>query len=50
MSPHPPPGFTDIFALQRKKLLRMEGNLQPLMANLLYFKDVLASLRGREAA
>ncbi|MCC7346197.1 MAG: hypothetical protein IT538_02260 [Variibacter sp.] len=50
MQPRPPAGFTDIFALQRKKLLRMEGNLQPLMANLLYFKDVLASLRAREAA
>jgi hypothetical protein len=48
--PKPPPGFTDIFALQRKRLLRMEGDLQPLMANLLYFKDVLASLRPREAA
>jgi hypothetical protein len=41
----PPAGFTDIFALQRKKLLRMEGDLHPLMANLLYFKDVLASVR-----
>jgi hypothetical protein len=46
---HPPPGFTDIFALQKHKLLRMEGNLQPLMANLLYFKDVLATLREKEA-
>jgi hypothetical protein len=46
----PPPGFTDIFALQRKKLLRIEGDLHPFMANLLYFKDVLASVRSREAA
>jgi hypothetical protein len=46
----PPPGFTDIFALQRKKLLRIEGDLHPFMANLLYFKDVLACARQRETA
>ena len=45
----PAPGFTDIFALQRKKLLRIEGDLHPFMANLLYFKDVLASARQQEA-
>ena len=50
LSPKPPPGFTDIFALQRKKLLRIEGDLHSFMANLLYFKDVLASVRPREAA
>jgi hypothetical protein len=50
LSARPPPGFTDLFALQRKKLLRIEGNLQPFMANLLYFKDVLAKLRHKEAA
>jgi hypothetical protein len=49
-SARPPPGFTDVFALQKYKLLRIEGNLQPLMANLLYFKDVLATLRHKEAA
>ena len=43
LEPKPPPGFTDIFALQRKKLLRIEGDLHPFMANLLYFKDVLAA-------
>jgi hypothetical protein len=47
---HPLPGFTDIFALQKRKLLRIEGNLQPFMANLLYFKDVLATLRRKETA
>lgn len=45
LSAKPPPGFTDLFALQRKKLLRMEGDLHPFMANLLYFKDVIASVR-----
>jgi hypothetical protein len=47
--PLPPLGFTDIFALVKNKLMRVEGDLHPLMANLLYFKDVLASLR-KEAA
>ena len=45
----PPPGFTDLFALVKKKLLRIEGDIHPFMANLLYFKGVLASLR-KEAA
>ena len=47
--PLPPLGFTDIFALVKQKLMRVEGDLHPLMANLLYFKDVVAAPR-REAA
>lgn len=43
--PLPPLGFTDIFALVKQKLMRVEGDLHPFMANLLYFKDVLASPR-----
>jgi len=43
--PVPPPGWQDLFALQRHKALVMEGDLQPLMANLLYIKDVLAAPR-----
>ena len=43
--PLPPLGFTDIFALVKQKLMRVEGDIHPLMANLLYFKDVIASLR-----
>jgi hypothetical protein len=43
--PLPPLGFTDIFALVKNKLLRVEGDLHPLMSNLLYFKDVLATPR-----
>ena len=42
-SPQPLPGFTDIFALVKKNLLRIEGDLHPLMSNLLYFKGVLAA-------
>lgn len=49
-APVPEPGWQDLFALQRHKALVMEGDLQPLMANLLYIKDVLASLRPRAAA
>jgi hypothetical protein len=43
--PLPPLGFTDVFALVKNELLRIEGDLHPFMSNLLYFKDVLASLR-----
>jgi hypothetical protein len=41
--PLPSPGFNDVFALVKQKLLRLEGDLHPFMANLLYFKDVLAA-------
>jgi hypothetical protein len=47
--PLPPLGFTDLFALVKQKLMRVEGDLHPFMANLLYFKDVIAAPR-REAA
>ena len=41
----PPPGFHDIMAMLKLHHLRMEGDLYPLMSNLLYFKDVLATVR-----
>jgi hypothetical protein len=49
--PIPPPGHHDLFALLKRRVLRMEGDLQPLWANMLYFKDVLAKPRqlGRPA-
>ncbi|HWU39632.1 MAG TPA: hypothetical protein VN203_18435, partial [Candidatus Acidoferrum sp.] len=37
----PPPGWHDIFALAKRKEMTLEGNLQPLMANLQYFKDLV---------
>jgi hypothetical protein len=43
--PLPPVGFTDIFALVKQKLMQVEGDLHPFMANLLYFKDVIATPR-----
>lgn len=46
--PHPRPGSHDLFALLKRRVLRIEGDLQPFMANLLYFKDVMATLRSRE--
>jgi hypothetical protein len=47
--PLPPLGFTDIFALVKRKLMRVEGDLHPFMANLLYFKDVIAAPRQESA-
>lgn len=47
----PAPQEHDIFALAKRGELTIEGDLLPLMANLLYFKDVLAAPRrqGGEA-
>jgi hypothetical protein len=47
--PLPPRGFTDVFALVKQKLMKVEGDLHPFMANLLYFKEVIAAPR-KEAA
>ena len=47
---NPPPGFHDLMALVKRRALRIEGNLQPFMANLLYFKDVMAALRPQAGA
>ncbi|UCE30404.1 MAG: hypothetical protein JSW68_10025 [Burkholderiales bacterium] len=41
----PPPGFHDLLALLKFRRLRIEGDQQPFMANLLYFKGLLACLR-----
>jgi hypothetical protein len=43
--PFPPPHFHDIFALAKRGQLRIEGDVHPLMANLLYFKAMLAAPR-----
>ncbi|MGP1613569.1 MAG: hypothetical protein ACTS5Y_00645 [Pollutimonas bauzanensis] len=44
----PPPGYNDLFAMAKAQRLRIEGDLYPLMSNLLYFKDLLASIRLSE--
>jgi hypothetical protein len=41
----PPPPFHDIFAMSHLADLRIEGDLRPLIANLMYFKDVLSAPR-----
>lgn len=41
----PAPGEHDVFALTKRGSMRIEGNLQPFMANLQYFKDLLAMPR-----
>lgn len=40
--PIPPPGWHDLFALGKRGELRFEGDLQPLVANLQFIKDLLA--------
>ena len=49
--PVPRPGYHDLFALTRFGRPRNEGDLLPLMANLRYVKEVLATPRrlGRSA-
>lgn len=46
----PPPGYHDLFALLRQGELTLTGDMHPFMANLLYIKEVLASLRDVETA
>ncbi len=43
----PAPHDHDIFALAKRGELTLEGDLQPFMANLFYFKDMLAAPRRR---
>ncbi len=46
----PQPGYHDIFALLRHGRIVLDGELQPLMANLLYVKEVIAAPRKLEVA
>jgi hypothetical protein len=41
-APAPRPGHHDLFALLRRRQLRIEGDMYPFMSNLLYFKALLA--------
>ena len=47
--PVPRPGRHDIFAMTKSGEAVIEGDLQPLMANLRYVKEVLAAPRGTSA-
>lgn len=40
-APVPAPGWHDLFALTKRGEAVLEGDLQPLMANLRYFKELL---------
>jgi hypothetical protein len=48
--PRPAPGDHDLLALVRCGLLKFEGDLQPLMANLLYIKGVVSAPRALAGA
>ena len=39
--PVPKAGWHDLFALYKRGAMRIEGSLQPFMANLQYFKDLV---------
>lgn len=41
----PPPHYHDLLAMAKRGVLSIEGDLQPFMANLFYFKDVMAAPR-----
>ena len=45
----PPPGSNDLMALIKRRVLKAEGDLHVFMANLRYFKEALAKLRGAAA-
>ncbi len=47
--PMPVAGFHDIFAMTKAGVAKIDGHLEPLMANLRYVKEVLAAPRGRDA-
>jgi hypothetical protein len=49
-SSRPPPGSHDLMALIKRRVLKVEGNLQVFMANLRYFKEALAKLRAAGGA
>lgn len=43
--PVPEPGWHDLFALTKRREASVEGDIRPFMANLQYFKDLLAAPR-----
>jgi hypothetical protein len=46
LKPIPDPGTHDLMALSKVGLARIEGSLQPFMANLQYVKDVVTAPRA----
>jgi hypothetical protein len=45
--PVPLPGYHDLIAMAKIGVLRIEGDQHPFMANLRYFKDLLALPRAK---
>ena len=43
--PIPEPGWHDIFALTKRGVAKVEGDIRPFMANLQFIKDLLAAPR-----
>lgn len=48
-APMPKRDYHDIWSMLPKGLAKIDGDLLPLMQNLQYFKDVIASPRRKEA-
>lgn len=46
--PVPAPGWHDLFALTKRGVASMEGDLRPLLQNLQFFKDLLALPRRQQ--
>lgn len=44
--PMPAPGWHDLFAMAKSGRLEISGDILPFMANLRFFKELLASPRG----
>ena len=42
----PPPGSNDLMALIKRRVLKVDGDVKVFMANLRYFKEVMAKLRA----
>jgi hypothetical protein len=45
-APVPEPGWHDLFALTKRGVASMDGDLRPFLQNLQYFKDLLALPRN----
>ncbi len=44
----PPRDYHDLFAMLSKKIIKIDGNILPLMKNLQFFKDLIASNREKK--
>ena len=49
-TPRPAPGYHDLLALMKSRLLRVEGDAKLFMAHLRYIKEILGALRPGTAS